>query len=190
MFVLKAAIAACVLRAMLAWAPVAVHKPLDHEPSVTMSRYESIATSIERAASDPAEAPLYRGEQARERTALLLASLAFWESRYWARVDEGRCALRECDAGFAWTIWQLHPEDGFVLTERGFTHARNRSKDWLLANASQVVHGPDLVHDRALAARVALHVLRQAGSGQWTTGRRAKAQAELWWARDRCLSKP
>jgi hypothetical protein len=180
-------IAECTFAAMIAWSPVAQHARLDHDASVTEARYRSIAASIDRGVSDPREPPLYAGAGGRAKTAFLVASLAFHESRFWARVDEGRCALRECDAGFAWSLWQVHPEDGIVLDGVTFVHARNRSPTWVLEHSAEVITGPQLIRDRDLAVRVVLHVARRS-IRQWTTGVAAKRHAEAWWQRHPCTT--
>lgn len=166
------------IAALLAWCPLSRQtwrgEPEDH----ARARYQRIAESIASVALDEQEPPLPGG---RERTALLLASLAFWESGLREDVDEGRCPLTECDAGYAWTLWQIHPDTGLTLDGDGWRYARDRSPAWLLDHGDAVISGPDMIRDRQLAARVALHMARRSVY-VWTTGARAKAHAAWWWS--------
>jgi hypothetical protein len=145
------------LTAMLTWVPLARHARLDPSEDATRARYESIATAIVHVVLDPAEAPLYReptDDAGRARSALLLAVLAWFEGNYLARVDEGRCLPKECDNGAAVTLWQLHPDGGFVL--RGDVYSYHR----IFPTLDSI--GPvELLADREVAARVALHIARE-----------------------------
>ncbi len=67
-------------------------------------RYLDIATDIASVASDPAEAPLFGGALGRERTAALLAAVAYMESGLRLDVDDGRT---RGDSGRSCTIFQL-----------------------------------------------------------------------------------
>ena len=68
--------------AMIAWVP-----PLHDADRV---RYESIARDMVAVAYDDQEAPLFAGADGRAKTALLMASIASFESQYRADVDDGR----------------------------------------------------------------------------------------------------
>ena len=72
--------------------------------------------------------PLFKGDDTRAKTALLLASVARFESNFADWVDDGRCndaswrrsvqgqhfVLRtgDCDGGHAFSLWQIHPYAG------------------------------------------------------------------------------
>jgi hypothetical protein len=102
-------LAAYVEKAMRTWAP----------PDSLSADYEEIAVQIAVTALD--EEPVWDWDTTRARTAILLASLAFWESRFRAYVDSGACNekgfakhsklayLGTCDGGWAHSIWQIHP---------------------------------------------------------------------------------
>lgn len=147
------------LAAMTAWMPITSHAHSE-APEVTEARYEQIAADIAEVALDPDEAPLFAGEDGRVKTALLLLSVAYHESRFRGDVDAGRCKPYECDHGKAFSLWQLHPEDGLVFDDDVFTFARNRPTTWRQEHAGEIFDGPALVRDRKLAARMALHMLR------------------------------
>ncbi len=147
------------LAAMTTWMPV--HEHARHEASdVTEARYDAIAQDVAQVALDPDEQPLFEGEDGRVKTALLLLAVAYHESGFRGSIDAGLCKPYECDHGRAFSMWQLHPEDGLIFDGDVFTFARNRSASWRLEHASEIVDGPALVHDRKLAARAALHMLR------------------------------
>jgi hypothetical protein len=160
-------IVAYLVSAMLAWAPTSNHAMYDANQQVTRDRYNSIATDIAAVAMDPAEPPLFEGENGRVETALVLLSVAFWESGFAARVDDGHCRPGECDGGLAVSLWQIHPDEGIVMDGDVYTYARNRSSEWRDEHASEILHRSDL-RDRKTAARVALHIMRysmQRGAG-------------------------
>lgn len=79
-------IATYILTAMLYLSPLHVH--MQHEnPAERLTRYESIAQDIATVAMDPNEKPAFKGKFAREKTALLMASMAYHESGYSYAVD-------------------------------------------------------------------------------------------------------
>lgn len=145
--------------AMLAWMPLRNQANRETEEAAS-ARYESIASDIATVATDPSEPPLFGGDDGRVKSALVVLSVAFWESGFRADVDGGRCKPNECDHGLAYSLWQLHPEDGFIFDGDVFTYSRNRSHAWREEHASEIFDGPMLIQDRQLAARVALHILR------------------------------
>jgi hypothetical protein len=139
-----------VLAAMVAWCP-----------KVDPGRLRSVAEDI--AAVSLEQEPLFKDDAARSRTALLLASVARYESNFAPWVDDGRCndpAWREsqegrrthrgsdCDGGRAYSLWQVHPYAG--------------------------ASGPAMLADRRTAVREAVARLRvslDAGRGLcWYTG--------------------
>jgi hypothetical protein len=153
------ALTSYLLAAMTAWMPMKNHARSE-APEVTEGRYQQIAEDIATIALDPDEAPLFQGEDGRVKTALLLLSVALHESAFRGDVDAGKCKPYECDHGKAFSMWQLHPEDGLVFDSDLFTFARNRPTSWREEHASEIFDGPALVRDRKLAARMALHMLR------------------------------
>jgi hypothetical protein len=114
--------------AMFAWTPA---------KEVDRARYTEIANDIASVAYDPAEAPLFSGDDGRARTALLLASIAAHESTFRVDVDEGRA---RGDGGTSWCFMQLHI--GVGKTVEGWS-------------------GDDVTADRKLCFRAGLHIARE-----------------------------
>ena len=157
---------------MIAWAPPQGRG--DTDEAHARSRYRDIASDIARVALDPSEPPLYATRDGRARTALMLLSIAFWESGFLFDVDSGMCRPKTCDDGTAFTLWQLHPQRG--AKKEGFKFVGD---GW--AYAPDGYDGPALVKDRVLAARISLHLARR-HIGAWTTATRAMNHAASWWA--------
>jgi hypothetical protein len=147
------------LSAMLAWMPPRnqVHRETEE---AALARYQTIAEDVATVCLDPDETPLFEGENARVKTALVLLSVAFWESAFRPDVDHGQCAPHECDNGLAVSLWQLHPEDGFIFDGDVYTCARNRSAAWRAEHAADIYGREELRGNRRLSARIALHILR------------------------------
>jgi hypothetical protein len=121
--------------AMVGWVPLYAQPNESHDE--VMDRYESIARDAATVALDPDEAPLFDGPDGRTRTALLMLSVASFESGYRKRVDEGR---GRGDNGRSFCLMQIRVGTG--ATKEGWT-------------------GPDLVEDRTRCFRAALHILRK-----------------------------
>jgi hypothetical protein len=174
-------LAAYIAAAMLSWSPAREHVP--DLPADTEARYALIAGDIAAVAEDEREAPLPVGDRSRAQSALVLASVAFFESRFWTWVDDGSCNSRTwraahhadaavCDGSHAFSMWQIHTEaqagfDGIALDESGWHHD------------AEGLRGRDLINDRRAAARVALHMLRQsltAGHGGGMCGYTGESQ--------------
>jgi hypothetical protein len=113
--------------AMMAWVP-----PTHDADRV---RYESIARDLTAVAFDESEAPAFTGEDGRAKTALLMASIASFESGYRADVDDGRTTG---DHGRSYCLMQVQVVG---KTSEGWT-------------------GQDLVTDRKKCFRAALKRIR------------------------------
>ncbi len=113
--------------AMLSWVP-----PLHDSDRV---RYEAIARDLVAVAYDDAEAPIFSGEGGRAKTALLMASIASFESGFRADVDDGRTTG---DHGRSYCLMQVQV---FGRTAEGWT-------------------GHDLVADRKKCFHAALKRIR------------------------------
>lgn len=135
-----------VVAAMLFWSPPSAHP--DKNKEQLTAYYESIATDIVTVALDPEEPPVMKGAHPRRATSILLAALAAKESNFEPRIDLGKCLRHECDGGYAFSMWQIHPEIGIKLVGETFRHDRDGMK------------GPELIADRKKAVRVALHMAR------------------------------
>lgn len=100
-------LAAYLYAAMTAWSPLAQHHYAEGEP-VTVARYQDIAESIASVALDPAEPPVFAGDDGRARTAVLLAAIASLESGGF-RSDVAWCSASGLgDHGHAAGLWQSH----------------------------------------------------------------------------------
>jgi hypothetical protein len=126
---------AYLVAAMIGWVPLHVHAPTESVDEVH-ARYESIARDVVTVAFDEAEAPLFSGPEGRTQTALLMLSVASYESGYRVKVDDGRVFG---DHGHSYCLMQIKVGTG--VTREGWT-------------------GHDLVTDRRLCFRAALHMLR------------------------------
>jgi hypothetical protein len=126
---------AYLVAAMVGWVPLHVHAPRE-SPDQVQARYESIARDVATVAFDEAEAPLFEGPDGRTQTALLMLSVASYESGYRKGVDDG---VRLGDHGHSFCLMQIRLGQG--ATREGWT-------------------GPALIHDRQLCFRAALHILR------------------------------
>jgi len=132
-----------------------------------------------------------RVDSARLKSALVLLSVARYESDYRADVDDGR---RRGDGGKSWCLAQvLFPEDGFhrsLVVEGGtYRWSKDPTEGW---------RGRDLVDDRVKCFSAALAIagesLRTCGNlSMYTSGRcsakEKKAQvretpAKVWWAKN------
>lgn len=127
-------LATFLLVTMLAWrAPTLPELPY----------FEEVAHDVADVAMDPKEAPVFAGPLGRERTALLLLSIAFYESGGFARdVDQGR---KLGDGGRSHCLMQVWLRKGESVPTRGacmrlglsrvresfaLCHAQS-SRDWL-----------------------------------------------------------
>jgi hypothetical protein len=83
------ALASYLLAAMTSWMPMKNHLQSE-APDVTEARYEQIAADVAQIATDSDEEPLFQGEDGRVKTALLLLSVAFYESNFRGDIDGGK----------------------------------------------------------------------------------------------------
>jgi hypothetical protein len=114
--------------AMFAWTPAR---------EADRARYTEIASDLASVVYDPAEEPLFSGDDGRARTAALLASIAAHESTFREDVENGKA---RGDGGGSWCFMQLHIGAG--KTPEGWT-------------------GADLTSDRKLCFRAGLHNARE-----------------------------
>ncbi len=119
--------------AMLSWVPLYAQTAESKEDA--LGRYESIAQDAAAVAYDDREAPLFSGPNGRAQTALLMLSIASYESSYQKAVDDGTGLG---DHGHSFCLMQIRV--GVGVTREGWT-------------------GQDLVSERARCFRAALHIL-------------------------------
>ena len=107
-------LSAYLLSAMTSWVPLEQHRYYE-TAAETDARYRAIAQDIAVVALDPEEAPLFAGDDGRAKTALLLASVASFESTFNGKVDDCRVSG---DAGKAHGLWQTHASKAQVCADR------------------------------------------------------------------------
>ena len=128
-------IVAYLVAAMIGWVPLHAHAPSESIDDAR-DRYESIARDVVSVAFDESESPLFSGPEGRTQTALLMLSVASYESSYRKKVDDGR-------------RW-------------GIMATRSASCRFASAPASRAKAGAGTicVTDRRLCFRAGLHILR------------------------------
>lgn len=164
-----------VLDAMFKWAKIDSMAPA--------TRHSEIARDIVWVVTEPNESPLWDDDISKAKTSILLASIAFFESRYRDYVSSGNCndyewrqstegrkllSLGDCDGGLARSIFQLHMGIGIVLVDGGGWKYSSSGKE------EGVVTPQEVISDTKKAVRVALHMSRKsirAGAGLcWYSG--------------------
>lgn len=98
---------AFLLATMLAWAPPRALAELPY--------YQEVAHDVADVALAADEPPVFDGADARERTAVLLLSIAYYESGFARDVDQGR---RRGDSGRAVCLMQVQLRAGESLRDR------------------------------------------------------------------------
>lgn len=146
---------------MMKWSPI-IHHTRSHIPEAQESqeqgekRYRENAEAIIRVAYDPNEKPLFWGPYARARTAVLIASIAYFESGFRRDVDTGIGKYARGDGGRSHCPMQIQTG---VCTK---SNCKGTVPD-----TDPVVStwtGKDLTDDRNKCYRAGLHVLRRAMS--------------------------
>lgn len=148
-----------VLESMKTWAP-----PSTIVQTHSNSNFASIAKDIVDVTLDPGEPALWKTDKNKTKTAVLVATIAYFEGHYWAYVEDGTCNSKirtnpvlkngTCDSGEAFSLWQVHPGNGLVLLDNGMW-------GWATdTHRPDIVTGEKLLADRKLAAKTALHFLR------------------------------
>jgi hypothetical protein len=125
--------------AMLAWVPVYAHAPIESSEHA-LERYQDIARDLASVVLDESESPLFNGSGGRSETALLMLSVASFESSFSKRVDDGN---RRGDRGLSYCLMQIHVGNG--VTREGW-------------------NGQQLIEDRKLCFRAGLHILQNSFS--------------------------
>jgi hypothetical protein len=121
--------------AMLSWVPLYAHAPGESAEDAR-GRYESIAHDVAQVVLDGGEEPLFGGTSGRAETAILMLSVASFESSFKKSVDNG---IGRGDNGRSYCLMQIHVGAGTTL------------EGW---------SGPELVENRQRCFRAALHILR------------------------------
>jgi hypothetical protein len=157
--------------AMIAWVP-----PLHDTDRV---RYESIARDMVAVAYDDQEAPLFTGADGRAKTALLMASIASFESQYRADVDDGRVTG---DHGRSFCLMQVQVGGG--KTAEGWTgqDLTQDRKKCLRAALKRMRISFDWCKDHALEDRLAGYTSGQCRDGEQLSRNRFW-RARAYWSR-------
>jgi hypothetical protein len=166
-------LAAWLLTAFLAWVPQ-YHTDMPryadaketHEEQE--ARFGEIADALATVVLDPEERPLFSGKWGREKTAIQMASIAYYESHLARNVDYGLGKWGRGDYGGSWCMMQINLGRG-----RDGDSADRTPEGW---------SGKDLVADREKCFRAGLHKLRQS----WGCGKGAEKLTV--YASGRCIT--
>src|SRR5579884_644196 len=90
--------------AMMAWVPLRAQSPFESQEAAR-ARYESIARDAVSVALDEQETPLFDGPDGRTRTAVLMLSIASFESSFRKTIDDG---VGRGDGGQSYCLMQIH----------------------------------------------------------------------------------
>jgi hypothetical protein len=164
------------LNTMREWAPA------ENQPDHDTSNYESIAEDIATGILAREEPAFWKDDTNKGKSAVLVASMGYWEGHYWRFVDDGRCnkprwlkskeglhltgPKATCDGGHAYSIFQIHPDHGGIallyeedddgdLIGTGYGYHYDKPQ-------APFVTGQDMAFDRKLAVRAVMHMLRPA----------------------------
>lgn len=125
------------------------------------TRHQAIADDIAEVVSDPTEKAVFSDDPQKAETGLLVASVAFYESGYAKNVDEGKCYAWQCDKGIAFSMWQIHPQEGVIFDGEYWTYASIKSASWRAEHSKEIITGAVLNSSRKTAAKMGLHMMRQ-----------------------------
>jgi hypothetical protein len=92
-------------------------------PAEMHARYESIARDVVAVTYDPNEKPLFSGPRGRQRSALTVLSIAFYESSFRKTVDHNLGPNARGDNGNSWCLMQLNVGKGKTIA---WNHIKNR----------------------------------------------------------------
>ena len=147
------------LAAIVSWLQTV--QPVSEEMA---TRQRGVAEDVASVVSDESEPVVWK--QGAVMSGLVLASLAVMEGGISGYVDSGECnnrkwreknrsvlAAGDCDGGRAYSLWQIHAGTGLVLVAGGGYAYRGQAD-------GQLVTGQNMIDDRKVAARAALHILR------------------------------
>lgn len=150
-------LSAYLLAALLVWSPPKTHP--NEEPSAWDARARDIAADIAEIANEPVEAT----RTPPWKTGLTVLGIGFQESNFDLVVEQGHCRPHTCDNGTAWSAWQIHTgRNGLTFEGLKYLEAESRPKVWLDVHFAEVIQPAQLIADRKTAARMALHMWRQA----------------------------
>jgi hypothetical protein len=161
-----AALTTYLLQAMTAWVPPSTH-PEGAEKALV--RYEAIARDIATLSLDEAQNPLFAGSDGREKTALLLASIASFESYFRADVDEGRA---RGDKGASYCVMQVRVGEG--KTPEGWT-----GRELIASRSKCLMAGLNRIRESFSLCKSMPQVFRLSGYTSGHCGQEPKAEARM-----------
>lgn len=178
-------LAAWLFSAMTAWVPIARTGTETAEQAT--KRYEVLAHSIATHAlmSDP----LFDGDGGHERTALLEASIASFESSFDSRIAVGLSVIPgDNDGGKAVGYFQLHPNRGYFPYSRAELAA---SVDRQVEAASIMIHESWRVCEKQpIPFKLGWYASGGNGCARSTKGEARVKRAEKWWAEHALILPP
>lgn len=154
---------------MITWAPpgLAYIKEAKESEEEGRRRYEDIANDIMTVTYDPAERPIFQGDNGRAMTTALLTSIAFYESAYRKDVDSGVGPKARGDSGKSWCLMQVKlgtPEKDTGRTKLRVVVGSNGGLRFVSSERepgyADAWGGEDLVQDRTKCFRVAVRLAR------------------------------
>lgn len=144
------------------WSPPGVTYYPDAKESEeeARERYAAIVKDLLRVVYDPEEKPLFTGSHGRARTASLLLSIAQTESGFRRDVDFGIGKDAKGDSGESHCLMQIRLSK---MANNGKTSTRIHldSPLYSFSKDDTGYGGEDLLRDRTLCFRAALHIARQ-----------------------------
>ena len=170
--VMKKAAAQYIFGAMTAWVSISNQTVHGEPEEEAKARYESTANDIVGAAFDEDEPAVFAGAMGKIKTALEMTSIGSLEGGFQKIVDDGTCNRPDfkadgrgnCDGHTAFTIWQIHSVgNGLMFSGTGVTSKRY-NQAYADEHPEEVWTGPRLVENRAVAAKMALHLIRTSWS--------------------------
>lgn len=145
---------AYLMKLMVSSVPISAHSG-EQELSVNQ-RYQEMAEAILTVTNDSAEAPLFKGEDGRLKTSLLMLSIARFESSFARGPIHGDCekANGKCTTKpKAFCMMQVQPgPTGIVLDSERWRYAKR---------GETAITGDVLDRDPLACVRVALHMARE-----------------------------
>lgn len=125
-------------------------------------RFNAIARDVLAVTMDPTEKPLFGGKVGRIRTTMVLLSIALYESAFRKDVDLGLGKHAKGDGGRSWCMMQMQlgklNDEGKTTTRMNLTS--DGKVEWVTDDTSKGLGGEDLVRDRKLCFKAALHMVR------------------------------
>lgn len=139
---------------------IPMQQHIGEDPAIVQARYRQHAENIVEVALDPAEKPLFAGDQGRVKTALAIASIETFESFLTKGPIHGDChenADKRCrkptDIPHSFCHMQIQPGPTGIVLDLDTYH---------FAKEGEIGYsGVDLDKDALLCNRIGLHMMRE-----------------------------